>query len=65
MWTLIGYAVCYIVGSVVVYFVMKNNPKYFNIADMLKAKKAELLAKLNAKKDMTIDEVKKLIDKVI
>lgn len=59
------YLIALVVGFVGGFFVMRKNPKYFNIDDMLKAKKVEILAELNAKKTMTIDEVKKLIDKVI
>ena len=57
---LIGIAV----GFVGCFFVMRNNPKWFNIDDMLKVKKAEVLKELEAKKDMTIEEAKKIIDKV-
>jgi uncharacterized membrane-anchored protein YhcB (DUF1043 family) len=47
-----------IIGAVVMFFVMRNNPKYFNIDDILKAKRDELsaigkdkLAELKAKID--------------
>jgi uncharacterized membrane protein len=53
-----------VVGFVSCFFVMRNNPKYFNIDDMLKVKKAEVLKELEAKKDMTIEEIKKIVDKV-
>jgi uncharacterized membrane-anchored protein YhcB (DUF1043 family) len=65
MYYLIVLVVGIVVGFVGGFFIMRKNPKYFNIDDMLKAKKVEILAELNAKKNMTIEEVKKLIEKVI
>ena len=41
--------VFFIVGWVVSYFVMKNNPKYFNIDKMAKSELETLVAKVKEK----------------
>ena len=64
MWTLIGYGICIVGSAIGMFFVMRKFPQYFHIDDMLKAKKAEILATINAKKDITVKEIKKLIENI-
>lgn len=45
---------CFIGGYVTSFFVMRNNPKYFNIDKMAKAKRDELIAKIKP----YIDQIK-------
>jgi len=44
-------------GFVAGYFVMRNNPKYFNIDDMLKNLKKEKLAEVKAKAEELLKKV--------
>ena len=61
MWFLIGLVVGVIGGAVGMFFVMRNNPKYFNIDDMLKAERNKLLA-LGREK---LEALRKLIDEIL
>lgn len=46
MYYIITAAIFALVGFIVGYFVMRNNPKYFDLDDMAKAKRDELLKKV-------------------
>lgn len=42
MYFLLGAIAIYAIGAISMFFVMRNNPKYFNIDDMLKAERYKL-----------------------
>jgi sugar phosphate permease len=62
MWYVIGGIVFFVIGFVVSFFVMRNNPKYFGIDKMLKTERDQLLslgkAKLEALKQKIEDALK-------
>jgi hypothetical protein len=49
LWILIALLIGFVSGVIVEFFVMKNNPKYFNIDDILKGKRDDVLEKLKGK----------------
>lgn len=53
-----------VAGFVGGFFVMRKNPKYFNIDDMIKQKMSGVLAEIEARKDITVDEIKKILGQI-
>ena len=49
LWVLIALVIGFLGGIVVEFFVMKNNPKYFNLDDILKGKRDDVLEKIKGK----------------
>ena len=62
MYYLIAVIVAFVGGCVTAYFVMRNNPKYFNIDEMLKAKRDDLIALGKAGVKEKLDKLKSKID---
>lgn len=63
-WYVVVFGAGVIVGLVSMFFVMRNNPKYFEIDEMLKAKRNEIWLVLKQKGLEVSEEVKKAIDGV-